>query len=127
MLPGMIKSYLPWSPDPPGNKEAAVLTVDEEELEILDRYLGDVVEKVVVNHGYNIDFDDDYEDVLEHIYKNIVSNWFKTRPSPRVLEEKLRYVRRRHPRKLEILISYLVSTYVQNKKMYYPRYGGRDF
>lgn len=104
-----------------------MLNVDEDEaIELIDEYLGDIIEKVVVNYEYDINFDDDYEDILKHIYKNLVKAWFKDEPSLKVFEDKLRKTRRRHPRKLEIVLSYLVSTYVQKRQRAYPRFREND-
>lgn len=99
-----------------------MLEVDEDEVEIIDEYLGDMIEKIIVNYEYDINFDDDYEEILRHIYRSLVRAWFKEEPSLKAFEEKLKKTRRRYPRKLEIVLSYLVSTYLQKRQRAYPRF-----
>ncbi len=91
--------------------------MDEElALEILSKYIGDIVTYIIEEDGYNIDIDEEYEDVLYFIYKRIERAWFKGKePSLRELEKRLRLARRRQRIKLYNLISYLVSKYVKYK------------
>lgn len=91
--------------------------MDEEiALELISRYLGDIISHVVEEFDYGVDLEDEYDDVLYFIYRRLVRIWFNNRePSPRELEATLRRVRRRHKTKLINLVSYLVSRYAKYK------------
>lgn len=92
---------------------------------ILDRYLGELIESIVYRHRYNIDLEDEYDELLQFIYRRLVRAWFKGRePSPRELESMLRSARRKRGQ-LEVLLSYLISRYAaRNGPIYLPRSGG---
>jgi len=92
--------------------------LDEEEFEVMSKYLSDMLDEIVEKYRYNIDLDEEYEYLLEFIYRNIVRAWFKgKRPSIIELENKLREVRRREKRKLAILLSYYISKYIRTKNV----------
>lgn len=92
--------------------------MNEEEFEILSRYLGDLLDEVVEKHGYGLDLDEEYDGLLEFIYKNLIRTWFKGRiPEIQQLEGRLREVRRRYKRKLMILLSYYISRYMKMKNI----------
>lgn len=92
--------------------------LDEEEYEVMSKYLSDMLDEIVEKYGYNIDLDEEYEDLLEFIYRNVVRVWFKgKRPSIIELENRLKEVRRREKRKLAILLSYYISKYIRAKKV----------
>jgi len=94
----------------------------EEALLILDKYLGELIESIVYRHRYNVDLDDEYEELLKFIYKRLVKAWFGGRhPAPSELERSLRNARRRR-KQLEVLLSYLVSRYAaRNGPIYLPQ------
>ncbi len=72
----------------------------------------------MLDFGYDVDLGEDYVDLLEFIGRNLIRGWFKDRfPSKRELEEKLRKVRRYHMRKLEIVVSFLVSKYLEYRNV----------
>jgi len=92
--------------------------LDEEEFEVMSKYLSDMLDEIVEKYKYNIDLDEEYEDLLEFIYRNIVRVWFKgKRPSIIELENRLREVRRKEKRKLAILLSYYISKYIRTKNV----------
>jgi len=92
--------------------------LDEEEFEIMSKYLSDMLDDIVERYRYNVDLDEEYEELLEFIYRNIVRVWFRgRRPSPTELEAKLREIRRREKRKLSILLSYYISKYIRTKNV----------
>ena len=85
-------------------------------IEILDYYIGDLIEKIIVEKDYPVDLEEEYEDLLNYIYRKLAAAWFGSRtPSPGEFEEKLRYIKRRYRRRLEILLSYLISRYARYK------------
>ncbi|MET1101245.1 MAG: hypothetical protein ABWW69_02025 [Pyrodictiaceae archaeon] len=85
--------------------------MDEEALSILDHYLGDLLEKIVYEYRYNVDLEDEYEQLLKYIYRRLVRAWFDGKEPPiDMLEEKLKRARRSR-KQLEILLSYLVSRF----------------
>jgi ribosomal protein L10 len=89
--------------------------MNEANLGIVEFYLGDFIDDVILKYNYPLDFEDEYDTLLKFIYKTIVSVVFKGKdPSPEELEKKLKNFRKRHKDKLEVLISYLVSRYINN-------------
>ncbi len=97
--------------------------MDEEALNILDHYLGDIIDRVVRKYRYNVDLDEEYLDLLRYIYRRLVRIWFDgRRPSPEELEEALRNARRSR-RMLEILLSFLVSRYAAKHGRVYLQRG----
>ncbi len=92
------------------------MSVWQTNIELLEYYYGDLIEKLIVENNYPIDLDDDYDYLLKYIYKTIVRIWFKGKePSPSEFEKKIRSVRERSSTKLSILISYILSRYVRLK------------
>ncbi len=97
--------------------------MDEEALNILDHYLGDIIYKVVRKYRYNVDVDEEYPELLRFIYRRLVKTWFNGRkPAPYELEEALKNARRSR-RMLEILVSYLVSRYAARHGRVYATRG----
>jgi hypothetical protein len=94
----------------------------EEALMILEKYLGDMIENIVYKYNYNVDLEDEYEELLRFIYRRLVRAWFGGRsPQPLELEAALRSARRKR-RQLEILLSYLISRYAaRNGPIYLPQ------
>jgi len=94
------------------------ILVNDEEYEILSRYLGDLLDDVIERYNYDVDIDEEYDELLNYIYKALIKAWFKgRRPSISRLEEKLREVRRREKKKLIILLSFYVSRYLRTKRV----------
>lgn len=82
--------------------------------EIVDYYVGDLIEKIVLEKDYPVDIEEEYEDLLNYICRRLALVWFGTRtPNPSEFEEKLKHVKKRYRRRLEILLSYLISRYVR--------------
>ncbi len=92
--------------------------MDEEiALEILSKYLGDLIERIVEKFDYYIDLDEEYEELLEYIYSRIIKIWFKGRePTITELERKLKEVRRQKV-KLIILLSFFISRYEKKRSI----------
>ena len=89
--------------------------MNEANLGIVEFYLGDFIDDVIFKYNYPLDFEDEYDVLLKYIYKTIVNTIFKGKdPSPEELEKKLKNLRKRHKDKLEVLISYLISKYINN-------------
>ncbi len=101
--------------------------MDEEALNILDHYLGDMIERIVRKYRYNVDLDEEYPELLRFIYRRIVKHWFGGRkPEPHELEEALRNARKTR-RMLEIMLSYLVSRYAaRHGRIYATRSDWRE-
>ncbi len=94
------------------------ILVNDEEYEILSRYLGDLLDDVIERYNYDVDIDEEYDELLNYIYRALIKAWFKgRRPSISRLEEKLREVRRREKKKLIILLSFYVSRYLRTKRV----------
>jgi len=95
--------------------------MNEEALLLLDRYLGEIVENIVYKYGYNVDLEDEYEELLRFIYRRLVKAWFRNkRPKLSEFERMLRNARRRS-KQLEVMLSYLVSRYAaRNGAIYLP-------
>lgn len=95
---------------------------DEDELiDVVDSYIGEMIERVVTKYGYDVDLAEEYYELLSYITRKLVKVWFNGRkPDTGELEAKLRYVRRKYPRRLNILLSYLVSRYIKarNRHVY---------
>ncbi len=94
----------------------------EELIAVLDSYLADVIERVVRRYRYDVDLDEEYEDLLQYILRRLIKAWFNGRtPHPHELEKALRQARRKKSH-LEVLVSYLVSRYVARRgKIYVER------
>ena len=92
--------------------------MDEEiALEILSKYLGDLIERIVEKFNYYIDLDEEYEELLEYIYSRLVKIWFKGKePTVTELEKKLKEVRKQKV-KLIILLSFFVSRYERRRSI----------
>ena len=85
-------------------------------MEIVGRYLGTIIDRIIERNGFKIDIEDEYEELLYYIYERLSRLWFKSHePGEEEFEEKIRYIKRRKRLQLEILLSYLVSKYVQSK------------
>ncbi len=98
--------------------------MDEDILMLIDKYLGDIIERIVYKYQYNVDLEDEYEQLLKFIYRRLVKAWFKGRDvSYEEFEEALRNARRKR-RQLEILLSYLISRYAARRGAIYIRPGG---
>lgn len=92
--------------------------MNDEEYEILSRYLGDLLDDVVEKFKYDIDVDEEYDELLSFIYRALIRAWFKGRRPPiSRLEEKLREIRRREKKKLMILLSFYISKYLRMKRV----------
>lgn len=93
---------------------------DEDELiDVVDSYIGEMIERVVTKYGYDVDLAEEYYELLSYITRKLVKAWFNGRkPDASELEAKLRYIRRKYPRRLNILLSYLVSRYVRARNRY---------
>jgi len=91
---------------------------------LLEKYLGDFIENIVYKYRYNVDLEDEYEDLLRFIYRRLLRAWFGgKRPGVLQLEAALRNARRRR-RQLEVLLSYLISRYAaRNGPVYLPQSG----
>ncbi|MEM1619616.1 MAG: hypothetical protein QXU52_02545 [Fervidicoccaceae archaeon] len=88
--------------------------IERENLEILQDFCGDLLELIIVEQGYPIDVEEEFDFLLRYIYKNIVELWFGgADPSPAELERKLRSIRSRHEERLQVLLSYLVSRFAR--------------
>ncbi len=88
------------------------MAASEEELYILDKHLGEMIESIVYKYGYNVDVESEYEELLEFIHRRLVKAWFRGRkPSPEELEAALKNAKRRKRRHLEVLLSFLISRY----------------
>ena len=98
---------------------------DDELLLIADKYLGDLIESIVYKYGYNVDLEDEYDELLSYITRRLVRAWFGgEKPSPKKFEAALRNARRRR-RHLEVLLSYLISRYAaRHGPVYLPRSSG---
>jgi|GEM_PF-1032120 len=98
--------------------------MDEEALMLLEKYLGDLIESIVYKYRYNVDLEDEYEELLRFIYKRLVRAWFGgKRPTHLQFEAALRSARRKR-RQLEVLLSYLISRYAaRNGPIYMPTSG----
>jgi len=94
-------------------------SVNEDVLMMLDMYLGDIVTEVVRRHGYPVVLEEEYYDILMYIYEELVKTWFGGRePGIGELRERLRKARREKAQ-LEVLISYLVSKYLERSGALY--------
>lgn len=92
------------------------MTTRQTNIDLLEYYYGDIIEKLIVENNYPVDLDDDYDYLLRYIYKTLVRIWFKGKePSPSEFERKLRSVRERSATKLHILLSYIISRYAKAK------------
>lgn len=91
---------------------------------VLEKYLGDMIENIVYKYNYNVDVEEEYDELLRFIYKRLVRAWFNGRkPSPMQLEATLRSAKRKR-RQLEVLLSYLISRYAaRNGPIYLPQSG----
>jgi len=96
--------------------------MDEEALILLEKYLGDLIENIVYRYRYNVDVEDEYEELLRFIYKRLVRAWFGGKqPILLQLEAALRNARRKR-KHLEVLLSYLISRYAaRNGPIYLPQ------
>ncbi len=96
--------------------------MSEEALMLLEKYLGSLIENIVYRYRYNVDLEDEYEELLRFIYKRLVKAWFGGQhPSPLQLEAALRNARRKR-KQLEVLLSYLISRYAaRNGPIYLPQ------
>ncbi len=85
-------------------------------IELLEYYYGDLIEKIILEYNYQIDLDDDYDYLLRYVYKSLIKTWFNGKdPTPEEFESKLKRVRERFVKKLEILLSYVIARYSNNK------------
>ncbi len=92
---------------------------DEDALMILDMYLGDIVTEVVKRYGYPVVLEEEYYDILMYIYRELVKTWFRGRePGLGELKERLKKARREKTQ-LEVLVSYLVSKYLEQSGTLY--------
>jgi len=100
-------------------EKSVLASVDEDLLMILDMYLGDIVTEVIRRHGYQVVLEEEYYDLLFFIYKEICRAWFGEKtPSLRELRERLIRARRKRT-ELEVLVSYLVSKYLERSDTLY--------
>lgn len=84
-------------------------------LGIVEFYLGDFIDEIIFKYNYPLDFEDEYDTLLRYVYKTIINTFFKGKdPSPSELEKKLKTLRKRHKDKLEVVISFLISRYINN-------------
>jgi hypothetical protein len=97
--------------------------LDEEVLNILDHYLGDIIDRVVRKYRYNVDLDEEYPELLRYIYRRLIKSWFNGRkPSLEELEAALRDARK-NKKMLEVLLSFLVSRYAAKHGRVYLQRG----
>ncbi len=94
--------------------------------DVIDDVIGDLIEDIVVEYEYDIDLDEEYLDLLMYIYNKLAKAWFRDRkPDLYEFEAKLRDVRRRHKNKLKIVLSYLISRFIKERKL--ARARDRDY
>mgnify|MGYP000654459248 CR=1 FL=1 len=92
--------------------------MNDEEYEVLSRYLGDLLDDVIERYNYDVDVDEEYDELLNYIYKALIKAWFKgKRPAISSLEHRLRDIRRRERKKLMILLSFYISRYLRRKRV----------
>ena len=85
-------------------------------LEVISRYLGGMIDRIIEKNGFKLDIDDDYEELLLFIYDRLIKIWFKKyKPSEEEFEDRIKHLKRRRRAHLEVLLSYLISKYVQSK------------
>lgn len=85
-------------------------------VEIIDRYLGSIIERVIERNRFNVELEEEYENLLYHVYSRLVRLWFKgNEPTEDEFEEKIKYVKRKKRLQLEILLSYLISRYLRSR------------
>ncbi len=101
----------------------------DELISIIDGYFGDIIERVVVDHGYDVDLNDEYYELLSYITRNLIRTWFRGKnPTLEEVEKKVRYIKNRYPRRLSMLLSYLISKYVRMRnRIYGIQRDRRDF
>jgi len=86
-------------------------------LELLDAYVGDIVEELVYEHRYPVNLAEEYNGLLYYVYKMLAKSLFGGRdPTPQELEDALAKIRERHPKKLRIVLSYAVANYAEARK-----------
>jgi hypothetical protein len=86
-------------------------TMEEEALMLIDKYLGDLIEEVVYKYKYNVDLEDEYEELLRYVFRRLAKAWFKGKDFTfKEFERALKNARRRR-KQLEIVLSYLISRY----------------
>lgn len=89
-------------------------------ISIIDGYFGDIIERVVVDHGYDVDLNDEYYELLSYITRNLIRTWFRGKnPTLEEVEKKVRYIKTRYPRRLSMLLSYLISKYIRMRNRIY--------
>ncbi|ABM80769.1 hypothetical protein [Hyperthermus butylicus] len=95
--------------------------MSEDLLMLIDKYLGDMIEHIVYKYRYNVDLEEEYEQLLKFIYRRLVRAWFRGKDvTYEEFEAALRSARRKR-RQLEILLSYLISRYAaRNGPIYMP-------
>ncbi|BCU68585.1 hypothetical protein HS7_20220 [Sulfolobales archaeon HS-7] len=86
-------------------------------IDILNKYVGDIIENILTNDYRNLDVDTYYIDLLMYIYNKLVKNWFNgNEPDTEEFAMRLRKLRSRNKTMLTILTKYLISKYL---KKYY--------
>ena len=95
--------------------------MEEDALMLIDKYLGDLIEEIVYKYRYNVDLEDEYEELLRYIYRRLSKAWFKGKNFTfEDLERALRNARRRR-KQLEIVLSYIISRYAAKNGAIYVR------
>ncbi|AFH42987.1 hypothetical protein IOK49_05160 [Fervidicoccus fontis] len=87
-------------------------------IDILDYYIGGLVDRIVMKGYYDIDLDREYDHLMWYIYEKLVVILFKGKePTREEFEEKMKKIRRRDADKLKVLISYLISKYMKMRNI----------
>ncbi len=100
--------------------------MSDELLAILDSYLSQLIEDIVYKYDYDVDLEEEYDELLNYILKRIVKAWFNGRtPSPSELRKALEAAMRRR-KHLEILLSYFISRYTARRGRVYVKSSEHD-
>ncbi len=96
--------------------------MDEEMISVVDAYLGDIIEEIITKYNYNVDIEEEYDELIYYIYRRLKRAWFNGKRTSyedweRALETAVS--KRKH---LEILLSYLISRYVSRRNRMYTAY-----
>jgi hypothetical protein len=85
-------------------------------VDVMDKYVGDLIERIIEQDYMAVEMDLDYIDLLLFIYRRLNRIWFGNNASNEDdFARTLRMHRLSNPEKLKVLLSFLISRYITAK------------
>ncbi|MEB3755416.1 MAG: hypothetical protein GSR79_00940 [Desulfurococcales archaeon] len=92
-------------------------------IERIDELLWADIDRLIFENKLPSPDEREYNRLLDYIYRKLKRNWFRNKkPTPQDFERRLKYYYTRKRNELFTVLSYLITTYYQRKRLARGRY-----